>query len=141
MEIWKEIEGYEGLYEVSNLGRVKSLPKGKHSRKSEMILTLRKHPYKFVNLCKNGKISTKSVHRLVAIAFISNTLNKPVINHIDCNPANNNVSNLEWATELENQMHSRRLGRYKLSDTKSSERFKHFHKNKDNRFNNYSEQN
>jgi hypothetical protein len=124
MEVWKEIEGYEGLYEVSNLGRVKSLPKGKFSRKSEMILTLRKHPYKFVNLCKNGKISTKSVHRLVANCFIPNLLNKSTINHIDCNPSNNNVSNLEWVTPLENQMHSRRLGRYKDCDRKSAERMR-----------------
>jgi len=134
MEIWKEINGYEGLYEVSNLGRIKSLPKGKH-RKSEMILTLRKHPYKFVNLSKDGKANTKSVHRLVAHAFIPNPLNKSTINHIDCNPSNNNVSNLEWVTPLENQMHSRKLGRYELSDIKSSERFLEFHKNKDKRFN------
>jgi len=141
MEIWKEIEGYEGLYEVSNLGRVKSLPKARYKIPKEIILTPRKHPYKFVNLSKDSKVSTKSIHRLVAIAFIPNTLNKPVINHIDCNPSNNCVSNLEWATELENQMHSRRLGRYKLSDTKSSERFKEFHNNKDNRFKNYNGQN
>jgi hypothetical protein len=94
MEIWKEIEGYEGLYEVSNLGRIKSLPKGKFSRKSEMILKERKHPYKFVNLCKEGKVSTKSIHRIVATTFITNPLNKPAVNHIDCNPSNNNVSNV-----------------------------------------------
>lgn len=124
MEVWKSIKGYDGLYEVSNYGRVKSLPKAKHSRKSEMILKLRKHPYKCVNLCKEGKISTKSVHRLVAEAFIPNPYNKPAVNHIDCNPSNNNVSNLEWVTFLENQMHSRRLGRYKDCDRKSSERMK-----------------
>jgi hypothetical protein len=139
MEIWKPIKNYEGLYEVSNLGRVKSLPKGKFSRKSEMILTLRKHPYKCVNLCKDGKVSTKTVHRLVAEAFIANPYNKPVINHIDCNPSNNNVSNLEWVTELENQMHSRKLGRYKNSDLKSSLRFKEMHSAKDIRFKNYNE--
>ena len=137
IEIWKEIQDYEGLYEVSNLGRVKSLPKARYKIPKETILTPRKHPYKFVNLSKDSKVSTKSIHRLVANAFIPNPNNKPVINHIDCNPSNNNVSNLEWATSLENQMHSRKLGRYKLSDIKSSERFINFHNNKDTRFKNY----
>ena len=137
IEIWKEIQDYEGLYEVSNLGRVKSLPKARYKRPKEIILTPRKHPYKFVNLSKDSKVSTKSIHRLVANAFIPNPNNKLTINHIDCNPSNNCVSNLEWVTPLENQMHSRNLGRYKDCDTKSSERFKNFHNNKDMRFKNY----
>jgi hypothetical protein len=139
MEIWKPIKEYEGLYEVSNYGRVKSLPKGKFSRKSEMILKLRKHPYKCVNLCKDGIVSTKTVHRLVAEAFIPNVYNKPAVNHIDCNPENNNVSNLEWVTFLENQMHSRKLGRYKDCNVKSSKRFVVMHANRDIRLKNYSE--
>ena len=128
MEVWKDIEGYEGLYEVSNLGRVKSLPrivKNRYGYRTtpEKILAPLVSVYQTVALNNCGtKIS--SIHRIVAKTFIPNPLNKSCVNHIDCNPLNNNVSNLEWVTYLENQMHSRRLGRYKESDKKSSERMK-----------------
>ena len=93
MEIWKEIEGYEGLYEVSNLGRIKSLQK-------DIILKnrLSKRGYYLVSLYKNGKSTTKWVHRLVAKAFISNPDNLPQINHKDENSLNNCADNLEWCT-------------------------------------------
>ena len=109
MEIWKDIVGYEGLYEVSNFGRVKSL-KG-----HEKILKPANNGngYLFVYLWKNGKGKQSYIHRLVATAFISNPLNKPCINHIDCNPQNNNVDNLEWVTQRENIQYAYKLGRKK----------------------------
>ena len=94
-EIWKDIEGYEGLYQVSNLGRVKSLPKQK--RFGEILLkqnTIK--GYKRVCLSKNNVQKYYLVHRLVAHAFISNLENKEQINHKDENKKNNCVNNLEW---------------------------------------------
>lgn len=97
-EIWKDIEGYEGKYEVSNLGNVRSL----NYRGSGKVKLLKQIPdkdeYKTIQLCKNGKIKTYKVHRLVAIAFIPNPDNLPIINHKDEDKTNNNVNNLEWCT-------------------------------------------
>ena len=87
MEIWKDIKGYEGLYQVSNLGRVKS---------SKKILSPSKTEYLKVSLSKNGAQNTHYIHRLVAQAFIDNKSNLPFVNHIDENKHNNNVNNLEW---------------------------------------------
>ena len=94
-EIWKDIQGYEGLYRVSNLGRVKSFHKAK-----EHILSPGKDKdgYFQVQLYKNGINKMRKVHRLVAQAFISNPNNLPQINHKDENKQNNNVDNLEWCT-------------------------------------------
>ena len=119
-EIWKPIEGYEGLYEVSNFGRVKRLA-GEVSRTNRWGSTsivktkdrIRKlkansaNGYVYVTLSKNGKIEIKRVHRLVAVAFIPNTENKPHVNHIDGDKTNNHVENLEWVTAKENMIHSR----------------------------------
>ena len=93
-EYWKPIKGYEGLYQVSNFGRVKSLKFGK-----ERILKQskdKKTGHLHVVLCKNGIVKTYYVHRLVAEAFIDNTDNLHCVNHKDENPQNNVVSNLEW---------------------------------------------
>lgn len=103
-EIWKDIAGYEGLYQVSNLGNVKSLKRLvpiKSSKKKlfpveEKILKPVKARYCIVRLSKNGKHQNYSVHRLAASAFIPNPLNLPIINHKDENKQNNNVENLEW---------------------------------------------
>lgn len=97
-EIWKDIEGYEGKYEVSNLGNVRSL----NYRGTGGIKLLKQgttRGYKLTCLYKNGKGKQYWVHRLVAIAFIPNPNNLPVVNHKDENPSNNNVNNLEWCTQ------------------------------------------
>lgn len=103
-EIWKDIEGYEGLYKVSNLGRVKSINRIiEHKRLGtttvqERILSAvdKGLGYMVVGLSKGGKRKTMRVHRLVAKAFIPNPKNFDLINHKDKNTSNNNVSKLEW---------------------------------------------
>lgn len=105
-EIWKDIPEYEGLYQVSNLGRIKSLPRKNNKRiiNKEIIKVFTKLPngYLKVGLSKNGKTKYYFVHRLVAEVFIPNLENKPCVNHKDCNRKNNDVSNLEWVTHKEN---------------------------------------
>lgn len=111
-EVWKPIKGFEGLYEISNLGRVKSLPKYTDSKgypqlRKEKFLkpgkTGKKRNYLAVVL-NNGK--SYKVHRLVAEAFIPNPNNLPLVNHKDENPANNRVDNLEWCTNKYNSQYS-----------------------------------
>ena len=99
MEIWRDIEGYEGLYQVSNKGRVKSLKCGK-----ERILRpgIDGYGYCFIILYNDSVRKTFKLHRLVAQAFIPNLYNKPQVNHLDENKKNNCVDNLEWATAKEN---------------------------------------
>lgn len=113
IEIWKDIEGYEGSYQVSNLGRVKSLARqcGTCCRK-EKILVISKtvDGYSRVRLQDGGKDKTARVHRLVAKAFLPNPLNKDTVNHIDGNKLNNEVSNLEWADRVEQMVHAYELG-------------------------------
>ena len=96
-EIWRDIRGYEGLYQVSNLGRVKSL-------RSNNILKGGSYPngYLFVGLCKHNKVKTCMRHRLVAQAFIPNLLNKPEVDHINTDKNDNTVENLRWVTHYEN---------------------------------------
>jgi hypothetical protein len=115
MEVWKDIKGYEGRYQVSNKGRVKSLPKrrgrGVGYMCEENILkpTKHHHGYFIVNLRANGKGTTIEVHRLVAKAFICNPDNKPQINHINGIKTDNRTENLEWCTNGENQLHKYRV--------------------------------
>lgn len=110
-EIWKDIEGYEGLYQVSNLGRVKSMErkvvnnKGYRIIKEHVMPPAMRYGYGIVKLCKNGTVIRQMVHRLVAQAFIPNPESKPSVNHIDGVPNNNILSNLEWATYTEQQNH------------------------------------
>lgn len=111
-EIWKDIKGYEGLYQVSNLGRVKrTMFKNCYvEKKQEKILKLKsdKDGYKQTTLFKNGKRMYFRVHRLVANAFLPNPNNYPIINHKDQNTSNNNVLNLEWCTFVYNNNYKNR---------------------------------
>lgn len=106
-EIWKDIENYEGIYQVSNLGRVKSLER-KHNPIEKIMTAYVNHSngYFQIGLKKNKTRTMNKVHRLVALAFLSNPENKKTVNHIDGNKLNNNVENLEWATYSENVTHA-----------------------------------
>lgn len=118
-EIWKDIEGYEGLYQVSNLGYVRSLDKEieviNHNKKyckkikgKELKCSFH-DGYTTVGLVKNGKVKTTYIHRLVAKAFISNPNNYNIINHIDEDKSNNNCKNLEWCTYKYNNIYGNAL--------------------------------
>lgn len=118
-EIWKPIPGYEGLYEVSDMGRVRSLDRvivnkdGKPHHFSGFLLStyLNRFGRVLVGLWKNNRIQRLSVHRLVANAFIPNPDNLPEVNHKDENPQNNRVDNLEWCTTVYNLTYGTRLDR------------------------------
>lgn len=96
IEIWKDIPGYERLYQVSNLGNVRSLNYRRSGKSKLLKQGTDKKGYKQVGLWKNSKRKHYSVHRLVAIAFLPNPNNLPQVNHKDENKANNNIDNLEW---------------------------------------------
>lgn len=100
-EIYKDIEGYEGLYQVSNLGNVKSLKNNKTKKEKVLKLEIR-NGYLKVDLCKNKTRKTYFVHRLVANAFLHNPHNYPCVNHKDECRTNNEVENLEWCTHKYN---------------------------------------
>lgn len=110
-ENWKDIKGYEGLYQVSNFGRIKSINRTINHNKGNgnRILNGRilkcwydKNNYARISLSKNGKVTKYLVHYITASTFIPNPDNKPCIDHIDTNPSNNNVENLRWCTQKEN---------------------------------------
>lgn len=102
-ELWRDIKGFEGLYEVSNLGRVRSL-KDNNGQARILVLKVQKHRcgYQLVFLRKDGKLKGFVVHRLVAEAFIPNPDGLPEVNHIDEDKTNNRVDNLEWCTRKYN---------------------------------------
>lgn len=104
-EIWKDIKGYEGYYQISNLGKVKSL-KFNHSNKNKLLNPFDNEGYTRVKLYINKQGKRFLVHRLVAETFIPNPENKPFVNHIDGNKSNNCVANLEWVTASENTIHA-----------------------------------
>ena len=115
-EIWKDIKGYEGLYQVSKSGKIKSIRNNIYLKPNLQV-----NGYLRISLSKNGKIQYKNIHRLVAETFIDNENNYPVINHIDGNKLNNNADNLEWCSYQHNNLEARRL---KLNITKKG-KFNH----------------
>lgn len=106
IEEWKDIQGYEGVYQVSDLGRIKSLPRNGTVKTERILKNFEASGYLQVALQYHGVVKWEKVHRLVAKAFIPNTDNKREVNHIDGNKKNNSVNNLEWVTTSENILHS-----------------------------------
>lgn len=123
-EIWKDVIGYEGLYAVSNLGRIKSYDKIVKTKKLDYIRKgkiLEQHAFcngylktKLYN--GSGKFWNTPVHRLVATVFIENPNNYPIINHIDGDKTNNHIDNLEWCTQSHNNRHAYRTGLKRLEN-------------------------
>lgn len=127
-EIWKDIPSYEGYYQVSNLGNFRSLPRiikyksnGTRNYPSKVLLTeTTKDNYQRIVLMKDGVKARYQAHRLVALTFIPNPDNKPLINHIDGNKSNNVVTNLEWCTASENMIHADNTGLRDMSNHQPS---------------------
>lgn len=116
-EKWKDIKGYEGLYQVSNLGRVKSLRRKVRTQKGSYYIKERELKickdnigYLVVGLTYKGKTKIIRLHRIIAEAFIPNPTNKPVINHINGIKNDNRIENLEWTTYKENSIHAIKTG-------------------------------
>jgi hypothetical protein len=104
-EIWRDIKGYEGLYQVSNLGNVRSLRYGNRNEVRELFLKPHNQGYLQVELHKDGKRKMFTVHRLVARAFVPGYFDGAHVNHKDENKHNNQADNLEWVTIRENSMY------------------------------------
>lgn len=116
-EIWKDIQGYEGLYQVSTMGNVKRIVG--YQCKTERVLKPQadKDGYLCVKLHKHHtQLKNVKVHRLVANAFIENIDHKTSVNHINCDKSDNRVENLEWATDTEQMAHASMMGRLYFSD-------------------------
>ena len=109
MEIWKDIEGFEGRYQISNLGNVMSLNYMANGYAALLTPKINNKGYAWVELFKDKKRKPMLIHRLVAQAFIENPNNHPFVNHKDENPQNNRVDNLEWCTHIYNVHYSLRL--------------------------------
>ncbi|WP_297638219.1 HNH endonuclease [uncultured Clostridium sp.] len=105
MEIFVDVKGYEGLYKVSNYGKVLSVKSGKVRKNCKKTRKCGKIDF-YVNLHKNNQEKRFAIHRLVGEAFVPNPERKTQINHIDGNPSNNHYSNLEWVTPYENIRHA-----------------------------------
>lgn len=114
MEVWKDIPDYEGRYQASSLGRIKSLKRETNNQycKEDIILKIKRHKngYLFAALYKNGKQKDISIHRLVATTFLENKNNYPCINHINGNKEDNSVSNLEWCSYSHNTKEAFKTG-------------------------------
>lgn len=121
-EEWRDIKGFEGCYQVSNFGRVKSLPRERRLGNNIIVLperflsTSNCRGYKRVVLINMYSKRNAQVHRLVAEAFIPNPENKPQVNHKDENPSNNHVDNLEWVTSKENINYGTSLKRRSITE-------------------------
>lgn len=122
-EVWKDIKGYEGLYQISNLGRVKSVERVitckngmKHKVKEKIKKQILQNTgYYGVNLSKESKPDLKLIHRLIMEAFVPNPDNHPYVNHIDGDKTNNSLDNLEWCTPSQNNKHAWSTGLRKVT--------------------------
>ena len=117
MEIWKNVIGYEEIYQVSNLGRIKRIGKNhlcnfKYQGDYYLKPLDNGKGYLRIKLSNKGFSKRVMLHRIIAEAFIPNPNNKKVINHINCDKKNNSIENLEWCTQSENCLHSVKLGRW-----------------------------
>ena len=125
-EIWKDIVWYEWLYQVSNLGRVKSLIKYNWTNKRILKVWIDKIWYAIVTLCKNKIHKTKTIHRLVWLTFLDNILWKKQINHKNWIKTDNRIKNLEWCNPSENQLHriyflNKKNNTFKIAEQKRKE--------------------
>jgi len=116
-EVWKDISGFEGYYQISDSGRVKSLDRTVRQRNGINLIkgrflkpSINKGGYEYLSLCKEGSQKTYVIHRLVGVEFVSNPQNKPQINHINGIKTDNRAENLEWVTNQENQQHASKIG-------------------------------
>lgn len=134
-EIWKDVVGYEGLYQISNCGKIRTVSRYVHIKHRgfegfRLVKQKEMKPYIYnryigVSLTKDGKSSQKLIHRLVAEAFIPNPDNLPFINHKDENPSNNNVNNLEWCMPNYNCNYGNRNS--KISNSRKGMKFSEEH--------------
>lgn len=141
-EKWKDIKGYEGMYQVSNTGKIRSLDRivkdanknrYQHLKGKELKFTDNGRGYKLVFLTKNSKRMNKYVHRLVAEAFIPNPKNLPEINHKNLNKADNCIENLEWLSNEDNKRHYQKtpIAKVKNKQKATMARNKYYDKIKD----------
>lgn len=133
MEIWKDIKGYEGLYQVSNRGNVKRINrivKSKHGNKKMKDIVMKqeinKSNYMTIGLTKEGKRKHFNVSRLVAINFIENIYGKKEVNHINGNKHDNSSENLEWVTKRENMNHAKKNGLMRIGEKHGRSKLKDF---------------
>lgn len=116
-EVWKSIEGYEDHYQVSNLGRIKSLYfKNRHGvvYREKILKAGFNGKYYQITLSNNGKTKMYQVHRLVAMAFVKNDNDYKIVNHVNCDKTDNRAINLEWCNQSHNIKEAYRLGQIKI---------------------------
>lgn len=112
IEEWRDIPRFEGFYQASNLGRIRSLDRlvtfngTRAERKGVILRPAQRNNYAFVLLSIEGRKKAYSIHRLIVTTFIPNAENYPCVNHIDCDKSNNNLLNLEWCTSKQNSEHA-----------------------------------